>query len=71
MNIQNVLTNSKNTNTPPLTVSLKRGSSVESIHSVHAVVSNTKGRILMCAGNPEYKSFIRSSLKPFQAIGYF
>ena len=24
----------------------------------------------MCAGNPEYKSFIRSALKPFQAIPF-
>jgi L-asparaginase len=29
-----------------------------------------KGRVLMCAGNPEYKSFIRSALKPFQAIPF-
>ena len=24
----------------------------------------------MCSGNPEYKSFIRSALKPFQAIPF-
>ena len=24
----------------------------------------------MCAGNPEYRSFIRSALKPFQAIPF-
>ena len=47
-----------------------RGSSLESIHKVHAVISDKKGRVLMCAGNPEYKSFIRSALKPFQTIPF-
>ncbi|ABM72103.1 L-asparaginase II [Prochlorococcus marinus str. MIT 9515] len=49
---------------------LIRGSKLESIHLVHAVISDKKGRVLMCAGNPEYKSFIRSALKPFQAIPF-
>ncbi len=57
-------------NNPPLEVTLKRGSYIESIHKVHAVVCDKKGRVLMCAGNPEYKSFIRSALKPFQAIPF-
>ena len=47
-----------------------RGSRLESIHKVHAEISDKKGRVLMCAGNPEYKSFIRSALKPFQAIPF-
>ena len=57
-------------NNPPVEVILMRGSKPESIHKVHAVVSDKKGRVLMCAGNPEYKSFIRSALKPFQAIPF-
>ena len=57
-------------NNPPLEVTLKRGSYLESIHKIHAVVCDKKGRVLMCAGNPEYKSFIRSALKPFQAIPF-
>ncbi len=57
-------------NNPPIEVILKRGSHLESIHKVHAVVCDNKGRVLMCAGNPEYKSFIRSALKPFQAIPF-
>ena len=57
-------------NNPPIDVLLKRGSNLESIHKVHAVISDKKGRVLMCAGNPEYKSFIRSALKPFQAIPF-
>ncbi len=54
----------------PIQVSLLRGSIIESIHKVHAVVCDNKGRVLMAAGNPEYESFIRSSLKPFQAIPF-
>ena len=57
-------------NNPPIQVILKRGSYIESIHKIHAVVCDKKGRVLMCAGNPEYKSFIRSALKPFQAIPF-
>ncbi len=57
-------------NNPPLEVILMRGSKLESIHKVHALISDKKGRVLMCAGNPEYKSFIRSALKPFQAIPF-
>ena len=66
-------TNFKNlytSNNPPLEANLIRGSYLESTHKVHAVVSDKKGRVLMCAGNPEYKSFIRSALKPFQAIPF-
>ena len=57
-------------NNPPIEVFFKRGSHVESIHKVHAVICDKKGRVLKCAGNPEYKSFIRSALKPFQAIPF-
>ena len=57
-------------NNPPLQATLMRGSNIESIHKVHAVICDKKGRVLMCAGNPEYKSFIRSALKPFQAIPF-
>ena len=57
-------------NNLPLQAKLRRGSNIESIHKVHAVISDKKGRVLMCSGNPEYKSFIRSALKPFQAIPF-
>ena len=57
-------------NNPPLQATLMRGSNIESIHKIHAVITDKKGRVLMCAGNPEYKSFIRSALKPFQAIPF-
>ena len=57
-------------NNPPLRATLIRGSNIESIHKIHAVISDKKGRVLMCAGNPEYKSFMRSALKPFQVIPF-
>tara|TARA_B100000700_G_C14915445_1_gene794418 strand:+ start:259 stop:1224 length:966 start_codon:yes stop_codon:yes gene_type:complete len=57
-------------NNPPIEVRLIRGRTVESIHKVHAVVCDIRGRVLMCAGNPEYSTFIRSALKPFQAIPF-
>tara|TARA_Y100001970_G_scaffold263829_1_gene349705 strand:+ start:1543 stop:2508 length:966 start_codon:yes stop_codon:yes gene_type:complete len=57
-------------NNPPLKATLIRGSKIESIHKIHAVISDKKGRVLMCAGNPEYQSFIRSALKPFQTIPF-
>ncbi|MAN49252.1 MAG: asparaginase [Flavobacteriales bacterium] len=57
-------------NNPPLQATLMRGPHVESIHKIHAVITDKKGRVLMCSGNPEYKSFVRSALKPFQAIPF-
>ena len=67
MNIQSKL--SKETNNS-LKVLVKRGSSVESIHRAHASICNTKGRTLMKAGLSEYETFIRSALKPFQALPF-
>tara|TARA_Y100001968_G_scaffold300075_1_gene311195 strand:+ start:11 stop:973 length:963 start_codon:yes stop_codon:yes gene_type:complete len=67
MNIQN---NSPRDNLNCLKVLVKRGSSVESIHRAHASICNTKGRTLMKAGLCEYETFIRSALKPFQALPF-
>ena len=36
-------------NNPPLEMILMRGSKLESIHKVHAVISDKKGRVLMWA----------------------
>jgi L-asparaginase len=55
---------------PPLEVRLLRGGSLESVHRVHAVVCDQRGRVLMRAGDPQRLSFIRSALKPFQAQVY-
>ncbi len=60
----------KKSTIPPLQVLLKRGSSIESIHRVHAVVCDNKGRILMSAGRADFETFIRSSLKPFQVLPF-
>ena len=52
---------------PPLEVRLTRNDIGESLHRVHAVVCDQRGRVLMRAGDPQQLSFIRSALKPFQA----
>ena len=52
---------------PPLEVRLTRNGIAESVHRVHAVVCDQRGRVLMRAGDPQQLSFIRSALKPFQA----
>tara|TARA_B100000579_G_scaffold242254_1_gene198624 strand:+ start:1408 stop:2370 length:963 start_codon:yes stop_codon:yes gene_type:complete len=67
MNIKNEYQRS---NKDYLKVFVKRGSSVESIHRAHASICNTKGRTLMKAGSSEYETFIRSALKPFQALPF-
>lgn len=52
---------------PPLEVRLLRNGISESVHRVHAVVCDARGRVLMRAGDPQQLSFIRSAQKPFQA----
>jgi L-asparaginase len=51
-----------------LEAQLLREGIVESVHLVDAVVSDQRGRTLIAAGNPESAFFIRSALKPFQAL---
>ena len=54
--------------TAELQVRLLREGIIESTHRVQAVVSDSRGRVLSVAGNPETATFARSALKPFQAI---
>ena len=54
----------------PLEVTLRRGCITESLHRVHAVVCDQRGRVLMSAGQAGFEAFIRSALKPFQAIPF-
>ncbi len=54
--------------TAPLAVQLLREGIVESVHQVHAAVADNRGRLLSVAGDADNASFIRSALKPFQAI---
>ncbi|HEY9600087.1 MAG TPA: asparaginase [Allocoleopsis sp.] len=62
------MTRGKRTQTPTLEVRLLREGIVESTHRVQAVVCDDRGRVLSVAGNPETSTFIRSALKPFQAL---
>ncbi|MBE9069236.1 asparaginase [Leptolyngbya cf. ectocarpi LEGE 11479] len=54
--------------TAPLSVQLLREGIVESVHQVHAAVADSRGRLLSSAGDADNASFIRSALKPFQAM---
>ncbi|MEM1240498.1 MAG: asparaginase [Cyanobacteria bacterium P01_H01_bin.26] len=54
--------------TAPLSVQLLREGIVESVHQVHVAVADSRGRLLSAAGDAEHASFIRSALKPFQAM---
>ncbi|NEO80589.1 asparaginase [Moorena sp. SIO4G3] len=62
------MTRGKRTQTRALEVRLLREGIIESVHSAQAVVCDDRGRMLYVAGNPETSTFIRSSLKPFQAL---
>jgi L-asparaginase len=56
------------TQSPAISVSLLREGIVESVHHVQAVVCDSRGRVLSIAGDAEHPTFIRSALKPFQAL---
>ena len=58
----------KRTQSAELEVRLLREGIVESVHHVQAVVADQRGRTLYIAGSPETGAFIRSALKPFQAL---
>ncbi|AFY99127.1 asparaginase [Calothrix sp. PCC 6303] len=58
----------KRTQAAAIEVRLLREGIIESKHTVEAVVSDNRGRILSVAGNAETATFVRSALKPFQAL---
>jgi L-asparaginase len=58
----------KRTQAAKLEVHLLREGIVESIHRVEATVCDNRGRVLLVAGSAETTAFIRSALKPFQAL---
>lgn len=62
------MTMGKRTQSPVLEVRLLREGIIESRHIVQAVVSDERGRVLSVAGNAETSAFVRSALKPFQAL---
>ena len=53
---------------PVLSAHLLREGIPESVHRAQAVVADAKGRMLLTAGDGSLATFIRSSLKPFQAL---
>lgn len=53
---------------PPLYVRVFRGEHVESLHRVHVVVADAAGRLLEWAGDPGFRTFLRSAAKPLQAL---
>ena len=53
---------------PRIEVNLLREGIIESIHQSEVVVADNRGRVLAVAGNAETCSFIRSAMKPFQAL---
>ncbi|WP_353931245.1 asparaginase [Okeanomitos corallinicola TIOX110] len=62
------MTMGKRTQATALEVRLLREGIIESRHIVQAVISDDRGRILSVAGNAETAAFVRSALKPFQAL---
>jgi L-asparaginase II len=51
-------------------VEVTRGSHVESIHYGSVAVVNCNGDVLYRAGDPDFLTFTRSTLKPFQALPF-
>lgn len=51
-----------------LRIEAVRGPAVESVHRIHAAVSDADGRIIATAGDPSLVTFWRSAAKPFQAL---
>jgi L-asparaginase II len=47
-----------------------RGEVVESIHRVHVAVAHAEQGLIASAGNPAHHSFVRSSIKMFQALPF-
>src|SRR4051812_30534302 len=49
-------------------VETRRGTNVESRHTVHVAVVDGNGKLVARAGDPELVTFWRSAAKPFQAL---
>lgn len=62
------MTMGKRTQATVLEVRLLREGIIESRHIVQAAVCDDRGRVLSVAGNAETATFVRSALKPFQAL---
>lgn len=62
------MTRVKRNQAPAIEVRLLREGIAESTHHAQAVLCDERGRLLSVAGNSETSTFIRSALKPFQAL---
>lgn len=62
------MTRGKRTPKSELEIHLLREGIIESVHYATAVVCDRRGRALSAAGNTQNSTFIRSALKPFQAL---
>jgi L-asparaginase II len=51
-------------------VETTRGDTLENVHFGHVAVTDTQGRVLASAGDPQRVSFTRSTLKPLQALPF-
>lgn len=51
-------------------VETTRGGTVENVHFGSVAVVDHEGRLLWSAGDPDYLTFTRSALKPFQALPF-
>src|SRR5437660_3486783 len=51
----------------PISVAVRRGGTVESVHRVHAV-GVRDGKVVASAGRPDFVTFMRSAAKPIQAM---
>ena len=49
-------------------VEATRGDLVESVHYIHAAVTDARGRLVASAGDPDFMTFWRSAAKPIQAL---
>ncbi|MBD2538198.1 asparaginase [Coleofasciculus sp. FACHB-SPT36] len=62
------MTRGKRNQSAELEVRLLREGIIESTHRAQAVVCDNRGRVLSVAGSSETAAFVRSALKPFQAL---
>jgi len=62
------MTRGKRIQATELEVRLLREGITEAVHRIQATVCDNRGRILFVAGYPDTGTFVRSALKPFQAL---
>ncbi|MDJ0649028.1 MAG: asparaginase [Xenococcaceae cyanobacterium MO_188.B19] len=62
------MTRVKRTQASKIEVHLLREGIIESVHQAEATVCDKRGRVLAVAGDCQTATFIRSALKPFQAL---